>query len=183
MRTCAHHLPGWQNTASVRTYRDAVVAISKSHEVHAQVPVDGETGWFWLDTWQQMYNVDPTAGSYSGPGAGRVVGGEANMWTEQVSALTLHARVWPRASAVAERLWSPASVNDSAAAAQRLATHRCRLAARGIPTGPIWADYCNIDLQDVTVAVADEYVVSHGLMASKLSLAGSGHKAESAVVA
>eukprot|EP00041_Stephanoeca_diplocostata_P032317 m.1032949 g.1032949 ORF g.1032949 m.1032949 type:complete len:1186 (+) comp24129_c0_seq8:123-3680(+) len=123
-----------------------------------QVPVDNQTSWFWQDTWQQMYNVPlpavPRGTSATntnrpgGNGRGRLLGGEANMWTEQVSALSIHARMWPRACAVAEKLWGSASnTADDGAAATRLAVHRCRMAARGrVPMGPIWADYCSADL-------------------------------------
>jgi hexosaminidase len=48
-----------------------------------------------------------------------------------------------RASAVAERLWSPVYVNDPAAAQPRLADHRCRLAARGIATEPVQPSWCD----------------------------------------
>jgi hexosaminidase len=39
----------------------------------------------------------------------RVLGGEAAMWTELVTEEKLDATIWPRAAAVADRLWSPRS--------------------------------------------------------------------------
>ncbi len=73
----------------------------------------------------------------------------------QVSALTIHERVWPRALAIAERLWSPASVQDLGAAAQRLARMRCRLATRGLRIGPVWADYCAADMAPHTSSMME----------------------------
>lgn len=51
---------------------------------------------------------------------GRLLGGEACLWSELVTAELLDVRLYGRLPAVAERLWSPAEVNDPAEFHRRL---------------------------------------------------------------
>ena len=43
----------------------------------------------------------------------QIIGGAATMWAEYVDSVSLIPRTWPRASTVAERLWSARDVNDT----------------------------------------------------------------------
>ena len=69
-----------------------------------------------------LYAVDPlpTDRALTEEQKALVLGGEVAMWSEFVSPENVDSRIWPRAAAVAERLWSPAEVNDVPAMYRRL---------------------------------------------------------------
>jgi hexosaminidase len=64
--------------------------------------------------------------------AALVLGGEACMWAEHVSAETVDSRIWPRLAAVAERLWSPAEVRDVPDMYRRLSVMSLHLERLGL---------------------------------------------------
>uniref|UniRef100_A0A672MCB7 Beta-hexosaminidase n=1 Tax=Sinocyclocheilus grahami TaxID=75366 RepID=A0A672MCB7_SINGR len=92
--------------------------------------------------WVNIYKADPQ--NFTGTDAQKklVIGGEACLWGEYVDATNLTPRLWPRASAVAERLWSDKSVTDVDNAYNRLVQHRCRMVKRGIPAEPLFVGHC-----------------------------------------
>jgi hexosaminidase len=62
----------------------------------------------------------------------RILGGEATMWAEWVTPETIDSRIWPRTAAIAERLWSPGTVNDVSDMYRRLAIIGQRLEEAGM---------------------------------------------------
>jgi len=62
----------------------------------------------------------------------RILGGEAAMWSELATTVTIDSRIWPRTAAIAERLWSDENVTDLNSLRKRLKTVSFRLEELGI---------------------------------------------------
>ncbi|KAF9124214.1 hypothetical protein BGW39_008386 [Mortierella sp. 14UC] len=121
--------------------------------------------WCAYSDWQKAYSFNPLQGLNSKESK-KVLGGEALLWGEQVDNTNLDTKLWPRASAVAEVLWS-GNAEDSISklwdgrrqtkntlrhikALDRINEHRFRMEAEKIlaePFQPLWCvknpGHCN----------------------------------------
>lgn len=113
-----------------------------------QTVPDTSNGGSWcgpFKTWQTIYNYDITYG-LSEEEAQLVMGGEVALWSEQADPTVLDSRIWPRASAMAESLWSgnrdEKGMKRYAEATDRLNEWRYRMVERGIGAEPIQPLWC-----------------------------------------
>ncbi len=95
-------------------------------------------------TWKTMYAYDPETG-LDETQAKYIIGGETCLWGEYIDDSNFIQTAYPRASAVAERLWSPNTVVDQVDALARLTIQRCRMVARGHESAPVQPDACLIN--------------------------------------
>ncbi|KAK9836128.1 hypothetical protein WJX81_003786 [Elliptochloris bilobata] len=132
----------WQEVLDngVRLRNDAVVHLrrvtGKGYRTLLSSPWYLNLGGFATPDWEAYYGVEPTAFGGSSEQQQLIIGGEACMWGEFVDATNLIQQTWPRANAVAERLWSGKDIRDVDAARPRYAEHRCRMLARGLGARP-----------------------------------------------
>eukprot|EP00064_Thunnus_orientalis_P022475 superscaffoldBa00007596_g22673 len=132
----------WQEVFDngVKLKSDTVVHVwigSETNEEMRKVTAAGYTTilsapWYldyisYAQDWQKYYKVEPLNFDGTEEQKKLVIGGEACLWGEYVDATNLTPRLWPRASAVAERLWSAKDVTDISDAYNRLSMHRCRM--------------------------------------------------------
>ncbi|CAK1553013.1 unnamed protein product [Leptosia nina] len=98
-----------------------------------------ETGSSNYNSWQRVYEHRPWARK----DIKYVEGGEATVWSSTLSTDGLDSRVWPRAAALAERLWSDRAEGATRPVHARLDIHRLRLKTRGIQVSPLWSNWCS----------------------------------------
>ena len=131
---------------TTRLPRDSIVHVWRLTQLLINATNDGYRAllsvcvpWYLdstLFTWQMQYGTDPWDGINDEHKRRLVLGGETALWSEEVDAGVLMNSVWPRAAAVAEKLWSAWEVDDVLAAEPRYAWFRCVLNARGVAAAP-----------------------------------------------
>ncbi|HMI53025.1 MAG TPA: family 20 glycosylhydrolase [Candidatus Saccharimonadales bacterium] len=130
-------MTGWDEILSPGLPQDTLVQSWRGPEALAQSAKLGyqtmlSAGWY-LDLMypaSQHYAVEPLSGDsahLTEEEKARVLGGEAAQWTEFVTPEVLDNRIWPRMGAIAERLWSPASLTDVTSMYARLAVLNANL--------------------------------------------------------
>lgn len=105
---------------------------------------DGSDSWCGdYQTWLMIYQFEPTQVVPSEYNS-NVIGLEVCQWDEMNDDATILNRIFPRASALGERVWSPLAnqYNNTLSVFQRLNAWRVRAQTRGIPAQPLSSGYC-----------------------------------------
>ena len=133
---------GWDEVLSPDLPKDVVVHSWRGPESEAKAVQQGNrallSNGYYLDlaeSAEQHYLNDPLGGDaakLSPEQQKMILGGEACMWSEMVSAENVDSRIWPRAAAIAERLWSPADVRDVDSMYSRMEVESQRLELLGL---------------------------------------------------
>ncbi len=135
------HMIGWDEILTPDLPKDIMVQSWRGFDSLATGARNGYRGilsaGYYLNlmsTAAAHYAVDPLPqeSDLSPEQQVRILGGEACMWEEQTSSQSIDSRIWPRTAAIAERLWSPRSVNDVDDMYRRLAVESLRLEALGL---------------------------------------------------
>jgi hexosaminidase len=161
----AHHrrLIGWDEIlqggvppdATITSWRGIDGALTAAKAGHATVlspaptlyldnrqreGADEPSGRGAIVTLANVYDFDPAPASLSDAERAHIIGLQANIWTEHIRKQSNVAyAAFPRAAALAELAWSPASTHDRADFVARLPAELDRYAALGLPHGPLEA--------------------------------------------
>jgi hexosaminidase len=119
-------LMGWDEIMTENMPKDAIIhswRIVKDNQDPKQIEV-AKNGYktvlssgYYIDLMfpaKDHYLNDPIPSGYdlTKEQEALIIGGEATMWSELVTPLTVDSRIWPRTAAIAERFWSARDIRD-----------------------------------------------------------------------
>ncbi|KAN0023314.1 hypothetical protein ACTFIU_011484 [Dictyostelium citrinum] len=122
----------------VEIYHDQSTAINATNNGY-KIIVSIARYWYLeysYSNWERAYSYEPTL-NISKSNFDLVLGGEGAIWSESIDSSNLFQKLYPTASAIAERLWSPIDYTDLSTAQSRLQSFRCSLLKRGIHIAPL----------------------------------------------
>lgn len=135
-------MEGWDEVLDPDLPKEIVIQSWRGQKSLVEAVKQGYAGLlsagYYLDLMQSTefhYLNDPVndeAASLNAEQRARIFGGETCMWAEYASIENIDARIWPRAAAIAERLWSPQNVRDVRSMYTRLDTMSRRLELAGL---------------------------------------------------
>ncbi|MCX6996844.1 MAG: family 20 glycosylhydrolase [Kiritimatiellaeota bacterium] len=122
---------------SRRGMSGGIAAAKADHDV-----VMAPTEWTYFDypntTVEKVYSFEPVPKELTAAQVAHVLGAQAQMWSDtHPSEDRIDALVYPRAAALAEVVWSPATNRNYDAFVVRLQPHLRRLAALGVRYKPL----------------------------------------------
>ena len=100
-----------------------------------------------VKNWMQMYSYDPVKDLHP-DSAKNLLGFEVHLWTEKTDDTNLDFKLWPRAAAAAEVMWTgPQSYRpqDLPQAAIRLSYQRVWMQLNNIQVEPIHMEWCDLN--------------------------------------
>ena len=110
---------GWEELFSKELPKDVIVQVWQNSAYLKKALENGNptllSKGFYLDIFMPAYihYANPDLPSILASSSENLLkGGEAAQWTEMADKNNIETRIWPRAAAIAERLWSPSTVND-----------------------------------------------------------------------
>lgn len=119
--------PNMPTTTVIHSWRGANEGLPEGNSLIAAAKRGYQTvlsNGYYIDRMEPVENhylVDPIGDAeLTERERSRILGGEATMWSELVTPLTIDSRIWPRTAAIAERFWSQAEVKDVSNMKKRL---------------------------------------------------------------
>ncbi len=127
-------VPGVSKNIVIQSWRGTEALATAAKEGYRGILSNG----YYIDlSWSaaRHYAVDPMGGaaaSLTPEEKGRILGGEATMWSEYVNWENIDSRIWPRTAAIAERFWSPEQTTNAASMYARMEAESTRLEWLGL---------------------------------------------------